>query len=77
MRVIAACDAAYGATRPDTLLPERLAPRDSGVVRLLLAAERRCRGSTRLAALARVLRGSAVARTERVLSASLAAGAGS
>jgi glutamate dehydrogenase (NAD(P)+) len=77
LRVIAACDAAYGSERPDALLPERLAPRDSGAVRLLLAAERRCRGSTRLAALARLLHGSAVARAERVLSASYAAGAGS
>jgi glutamate dehydrogenase/leucine dehydrogenase len=75
LRVIAACDAAYGSTRPETLLPERLAPVDGGLVRLILAAERRARGSTRLAALARVLHGAAVARAERVLLASFVAGA--
>lgn len=76
LRVIAACEAAYGTERPNTLLPERLAPRDAGAVRLALAAERRVRGSTRLAFVARLLHRSAVARTERVLSASLSAGAG-
>lgn len=76
LRVIAACDAAYGAERPDTLLPERLGPRQSGLGRLFLAAERRCRGSTRLAPLARLLHKPAVASAERVLSASFAAGAG-
>lgn len=75
LRAIAACDAAYGAMRPDTLLPERLAPSDSGPVRLMLAAERRLRGSTRLAPVARLLHGTAVARAERVLHASFAAGA--
>ena len=74
LRVIAACEAAYGSVRPGTLLPERLAPRDSGPVRLAVAAERRIRGSSRLGALARLLHGSAVARVERILSASLATG---
>ena len=75
LRSIAACDTAYGQARPDTLLPERLAPRDSGPVRLMLAAERRLRGSTRLAPIARLLHGTAVARAERVLRASFAPGA--
>ena len=73
--VIAACEAAYGPQRPDTLLPERLAPRDPAPLRLALAVERRIRGSSRLAAIARLLHGSAVARAERVLAASLAVGA--
>ena len=76
LRVIAACQAAYGSVRPDTLLPERLVPRDPMPVRLAVAAERRIRGSSRLAAIARLLHGSAVARVERILSASLATGAG-
>lgn len=76
LRVIAACEAAYGSARPDTLLPERLAPVDPAPIRLALTAERRIRGSSRLASIARLLHGSAVARAERVLSASLAAGAG-
>jgi glutamate dehydrogenase/leucine dehydrogenase len=75
LRVIAACDTAYGADRPDTLLPERLAPRDPGWVRLMLATERRCRRSTRLAPLARLLHRPAVARAERVLTAACAVGA--
>lgn len=75
LRVIDACEAAYGSDRPDTLLPERLAPSETGAVRLLLAAERRCRGSTRLASAARLLHGAAVARAERVLSATFSAGA--
>jgi glutamate dehydrogenase (NAD(P)+) len=74
LRAIAACDAAYGQMRPETLLPERLAPRDSGAVRLMLAAEQRLRGSTRLAPIARLLHGTAVARAERVLRASFVAG---
>lgn len=78
LRVIAACDAAYGSSRSDTLLPERLAPRQSMATRLALAAERRVRGSTRLASLARLLHGPAVARAEHVMSASfsVAGGAG-
>jgi len=75
LRVIEACDAAYVSARPETLLPDRLATRDSGVTRLMLAAERRCRGSTWLAPMARLLHQSAVARAERLLSAALAAGA--
>lgn len=74
--VIAACDAAYGTLRPDTLLPEKLAPADPAPVRLALAVERRARGSRRLAVIGRWLHRSAVARAERVLTASLAAGAG-
>ncbi|MGD9597418.1 MAG: Glu/Leu/Phe/Val dehydrogenase dimerization domain-containing protein [Steroidobacteraceae bacterium] len=74
--VVAACEAAYGAMRPDTLLPEKLAPPDPAPVRLALALERRTRGSRRLAVIGRWLHGSAVARVERVLAASLAAGAG-
>ena len=75
LRVIAACEAAYGPVRPVTLLPERLAPRDPAPIRLALAAERRIRGSSRLSAIARLLHGAAVTRAERVLSVSLAAGA--
>lgn len=77
LRVIAACEAAYGPQRPDSLLPEKLSPDDAGTLRLALAAERRLRGSTRLASVARLLHGSAVARAERVLSASLSAGSSS
>jgi glutamate dehydrogenase (NAD(P)+) len=76
LRVIAACEAAYGSVRPDTLLPERLAPRDPMPLRLAIEVERRIRGSLRLGALTRLLHGPAVARVERVLSASLATGAG-
>jgi glutamate dehydrogenase (NAD(P)+) len=76
LRVIAACEAAYGPERPETLLPERLAPIDPALVRLAIAAERRIRGSSRLACIARLLHRSAVARVERVLSTSLAAGVG-
>jgi glutamate dehydrogenase (NAD(P)+) len=74
--VIAACERAYGSLRPDTLLPEKLAPADSAPVRLALAIERRARGSSRLAIIGRWLHRSAVARAERLLAASLAAGAG-
>ncbi len=73
LRAIAACEAAYGRTRPDTLLPERLAPPEAGPTRLMLAAERQLRGSSRLAPIARLLRGAAVARAERVLKAALSA----
>lgn len=74
--VIAACEAAYGALRPDTLLPEKLVPADSAPVRLALAIERRTRGSRRLAVIGRWLHSTAVARAERILAASFAAGAG-
>lgn len=73
--VIAACEAAYGPARPDSLLPERLAPRPSASVRLALALERRFRGSSRLAAVGRYFHPAAVSRAERILAASLAAGA--
>lgn len=75
LRTLAACDAAYGEQRPETLLPDRLAPPPSAPVRLLLAAERRARGSRRLAPLARWLHGMAVAQAERVLSATRRLGA--
>lgn len=74
--VIAACEGAYGSLSPGTLLPEKLAPADPAPVRLVLAIERRSRGSPRLAVIGRWLHGSAVARAERILAASLAAGAG-
>lgn len=73
--VIAACERAYGPLRPDTLLPEKLAPAEPAPVRIALAVERRTRSSSRLAVIGRWLHGSAVARAERVLAASLAAGA--
>lgn len=75
--VIAACESAYGSLRPDTLLPEKLAPIDPAPVRLALAVERRTRSSSRLAFIGRRLHRSAVARAERILAASFAAGAGS
>ena len=74
--VIAACERAYGELRPDSLLPEELAPAASAPLRLILALERRARGSSRLAPIGRLLHGVAVTRAERVLAASLAAGAG-
>lgn len=73
--VIATCERAYGTQRPETLLPEKLAPADPAPVRLALALERRTRSSSRLAFVGRWLHGSAVARADRVLAASLAAGA--
>ncbi len=75
LRTLAACDAAYGAQRPATLLPERLAAPPSVPLRWMLAAERRARGSRRLAPLARWLHGTAVAQAERVLSATRELGA--
>jgi glutamate dehydrogenase/leucine dehydrogenase len=75
LRMVAACEAAYRAERAATLLPDRLAPRATAPERLLLAAERRLRGSRRARPLARLLHGVAVARAERVWTASLTAGA--
>ncbi|MDL1859443.1 Glu/Leu/Phe/Val dehydrogenase [Betaproteobacteria bacterium PRO7] len=75
LRTLAACEAAYGAQRADTLLPEKLAPRASAPVRFVLAAERRVRGSRRLAPLARLLHGTVVDRAERVLCATRTVGA--
>jgi glutamate dehydrogenase (NAD(P)+) len=76
LRVLAACDAVYGHARPATLLPERLAPGPTMLLRPMLAAERRSRGSTRLASIAGLLHRSVVARAEQVLSASLSVGGG-
>lgn len=75
LRVIAACEAAYGSEKPPTLLPDRLAPPASTAMRIMLALERRVRASPRVARLMPRLRAQAVARVERVLSASLAVGA--
>ena len=75
LRVLAACDRAYEATRPPTLLPDRLAPDLSVAASVCLAIERRARGSSRLARIARRLHGRSLARAEEVLSASLAIGA--
>jgi glutamate dehydrogenase/leucine dehydrogenase len=75
LNVLAACDRAYEATRPPTLLPDRLAPDLSVAARVCLAIERRARGSSRLARIARRLHGRSLARAEEVLSASLAIGA--
>lgn len=73
-RVAAACERAYGNERPSTLLASRLAPPERPYVRALLAIERRLRQSWRWRALARPLRGLAVAHAEHVLAATLAAG---
>jgi glutamate dehydrogenase (NAD(P)+) len=75
LRVLAACDLAYRAERPPTLLPDRLAPEASLAARACLALEHRLRGSTRLAPVVRGLHRRALARAEQVLCASLEAGA--
>jgi glutamate dehydrogenase/leucine dehydrogenase len=71
-RFLARCARAYGAERPPTLLAERLAPSPSRRRRLLLALERRARGSRRLALAARLLRPAALARLDEVVAAALA-----
>jgi len=76
LRTIAACEAAYGSERPETLLADRLASREPWPVRLALAVERRTRGSSRLAWLGRLLHDTAVAHAGRVLRAAWAAGGG-
>lgn len=76
LRVLAACDSVYGAERPPTLLPDRLAPQPSAAARAYLAFEHHVRHSSRLARIARRLHARALARAEEVLSASLAVGAG-
>lgn len=73
-RVRAACEAAYGDVRAETLLAAKLAPPEPWWLRSLLAAERRARASTKLAFLARRLHPLAVSRAERVWSAALAIG---
>jgi glutamate dehydrogenase (NAD(P)+) len=74
LRTLDACDAAYGTQRSQTLLPDRLAPHEGATTRLLMAVERRCRGSRRLAWAARLLHPVPVARAERVLAACTEAG---
>ncbi len=64
---LAACDRAYGSTRPPSLLPEGMAPRASLRSRLLLALERRARGSRKLAPLGRRLRPLGLRRVGDVL----------
>ena len=64
---LAACDRAYGSTRPPSLLPEAMAPLPSPGSRLLLALERRARSSRKLAPLGRRLRRVAIERVETVL----------
>ena len=63
---LAACDRAYGSTRPPSLLPEAMAPSPSPGSRLLLALERRARGSRKLAPLGRRLRPVALRRVDDV-----------
>ncbi|MCX8004510.1 MAG: hypothetical protein N2688_06065 [Burkholderiaceae bacterium] len=77
-RLIAACEAVYTADeRPDGLLPERLAGRRAPPLRWLGRAERRLRGSRRLAMPARWLRRLRMGEVERVLAATLEIGRGS
>jgi glutamate dehydrogenase (NAD(P)+) len=74
LRFLAECDQVYGWTRPPSLLPEALAPPPSPGSRILLALERRARGSRKLAPLGRRLRPLALQRVDGVLRSALVVG---